>query len=361
MLNQALNALGSNAITNALGFDFGSIATPSKFLTKFTPATIFTARSLAYELHNSKNFDVIFHWHPTHSQIRTYFSNAFAAADTDDINLLIRNISIPNLINNPSYGNDTNPKFRASMPGLGVNGNGVMSMRFLNTEFSYVNHCFYQWLRETESPYWLYGPSVSPNIGTVESRLKELGTKIFATDANVGNDGTSLGKNLNDVLLWMSMEDASKLIYLRSESETAPFTRADIQIRTYSGNMKELHSIWFFGAYPTTIQLDRLDHNPVSQTDLEGYTVSFSFDSMTISSPFVARDDSKASLSNAAAKMFGEYSNSPAWTAGLYDDTLTQIGNTYLAKASRKMNKIMSKKGSEISSKLQDRQKRLTA
>lgn len=350
MMNQVSNALGSNAITNALGLDFGAIPTPSKFVTKFTPATIFTARSLAYEIHNCKNFDVIFHWHPRTSQIRSMFANAFSASDTDDINLLIRSISIPNLENTAAYGNDDNQRFRASMAGMGVNGRGAVSMRFLNTEFSYVNHCFYQWLSETESPFWIYGPSVSPNLEAT-ANLKELGKYIF---------NPKQGISLEEAQMWLNSADASKLIYLTSETETAPFTRADIQIKTYSGNMKELHSIWFFGAFPTSIQMDRLDHNPVSQNDLDGHTVNFTFDSMTISSPFVY--DSSNSVTNTLSDTFGSLgSHGAAWTAGLYDDTATQIGNTYLAKASRKLNKIMSKRGSEISSRLQDRQKRLTA
>ena len=54
-------------------------------------------------------------------------------------------------------------------------------------------------------------------------------------------------------------------------------------------------------------------------------------------------------------------SNSAEWTAGLYDDTLTQIGNTYLAKASRRLNKIMNKTGRKVSDKLKTYQSKLTA
>lgn len=358
MVNQAANALGSNAVTNALGIDFGTILTPSKFLTKFTPSTVFAYRSLAYEIRNSKNFDVIFHWFPRCSQIRSMFSNAFSAADTNEINLLVRSIRMPNILTNVTYANSENKKFRGAFPGLGVNADGSLSMTFLNTEFSYVNHCFYQWLSETESPFWLYGPSVTASTDAINN-LKMLGKMIFP-DGKVSKDYA---------VTWMSFEDASKLIYLNSQSETAPFTRADIEIKMYSGNMKELHSIWFMGAFPQQIELENIDNNPVGQNDLEGHTVNFVFDSVCISSPFTYQTEKnsdgvtqpKGNLTNAAAGMFGEYSNSAAWTAGLYDDTLTQIANTYLAKASRKMNKIMNRTGAKVQDKLKTYQNRLTA
>lgn len=364
MVNQAANALGSNAITNALGIDFGTILTPSKFLTKFTPSTVFAYRSLAYEIRNSKNFDVIFHWFPRCSQIRSMFSNAFSAADTNEINLLVRSIRMPSLITNPTRGNNDNPKFSAAFPGLGVNGNGNLSMTFLNTEFSYVNHCFYQWLSETESPFWIYGPSVTASTSALDN-LKELGKLIFPQDK----------VSKSTAIRWMSYEDASKLIYLNSQSETAPFTRADIEIKMYSGNMKELHSIWFMGAFPIMIELENMDHNPVGQNDLEGHVVTFTYDSICISSPFTYETDQtsysdgtvggvtkqKSNLTNAASSMFGKYSNSAAWTAGLYDDTLTQIANTYLAKASRKMNRVMNKTGAKVQDKLKTYQSKLTA
>lgn len=349
MVNQAANALGSNAVTNALGIDFGTILTPSKFLTKFTPSTVFAYRSLAYEIRNSKNFDVIFHWFPRCSQIRSMFSNAFSAADTNEINLLVRNIRMPNLESNGVIqANNDNFKFKGAFPGSGVNASGNLTMTFLNTEFSYVNHCFYQWLCETESPFWIYGPEMATSTESIEG-LKELGKVVFPEKE----------KSFYGAKIWMSFEDASKLIYLNSQTEVVPFTRADIEIKMYSGNMKELHSIWFMGAFPIQIELESMDHNPVGQNDLEGHTVMFAFDSVCISSPFTYSGDN--TLTNAAAGLFGDMSNSAAWTAGLYDDTLTQIGNTYLAKASRKMNNVMNKTGAKVSDKLKTYQNKLTA
>jgi len=353
MVNQAANALGSNAITNALGIDFGTILTPSKFLTKFTPSTVFAYRSLAYEIQSSKNFDVIFHWFPRCSQIRSMFSNAFSAADTNEINLLVRNIQMPNLTSGGSErGNSGNRKFQCSFPGSGVNGEGDLSMTFLNTEFSYVHHCFYQWLCETESPFWVYGPGMAASRKSLDN-LKELGKMIFKQNK----------VSMDMAVKWMSYDDASKLHFLMSESECAPFTRADIEVKMYSGNMKELHSIWFMGAFPTRIALGGIDHSPTSQQTLEGHTVSFAYDSVCISTPFCYNSSSNSgALTKAAAGAFGAMgSNSAEWTAGLYDDTLTQIGNTYLAKASRRLNKIMNKTGRKVSDKLKTYQSKLTA
>ena len=122
-------------------------------------------------------------------------------------------------------------------------------------------------------------------------------------------------------------------------------------------------------AFPIMIELENMDHNPVGQNDLEGHAVTFAYDSICISSPFTYENDKtnggvtkqKSNLTNAASSMFGEYSNSAAWTAGLYDDTLTQIANTYLAKASRKMNRVMNKTGAKVQDKLKTYQSKLTA
>ena len=351
MVNQAANALGSNAVTNALGIDFGTILTPSKFLTKFTPSTVFAYRSLAYEIRSSKNFDVIFHWFPRCSQIRSMFSNAFSAADTDEINLLVRSIRMPTLASEVvQEANQSNIKFRASFPGLGVNSRGRVEMTFLNTEFSYVDHCFYQWLCETESPFWLYGPNTATDDSAID-KLKTLGNYIF-------KEGEV---SMQYAIDWMSFEDASKLIYLNSQTESAPFTRADIEVKMYSGNMKELHSIWFMGAYPVTIQLENVDHSKTSANELEGHSVSFAFDSVCISSPFSYDNTGSNKLTSAASGLFGGMSYSAPWTSGLYDDTLTQIANTYLAKASRLMNKVTRKAGEKVSGKLKGWQDKLTA
>ena len=357
--NQIANAVGSNAVTNALGMDFGTILTPSKFLTKFTPSTVFAYRSLAYEIQSSKNFDVIFHWFPRCSQIRSMFANAFSAADANEINLLVRDVQMPNITSgNMQRGNDTNRRFACAFPGSGVNGEGPLTMRFLNTEFSYVHHCFYQWLCETESPFWLYGPGMSASKEeNMTSRLEALGKLLYPKEK----------QSLKKAQTWMSYDDASKLPHLISESECSPFTRADIEIKMYSGNMKELHSIWFMGAFPAHIALGGIDHTPTSQQTLEGHTVSFAYDSMCISSPFVYNngDNLTSSVAKAAQNLkIGESAigtNSAEWTAGLYDDTLTQIGNTYLAKASRRLNSIMNKAGSKVSDNLKTAQSKLTA
>lgn len=353
VVNQASNALGSNAITNALGIDFGTILTPSKFLTKFTPSTVFAYRSLAYEIQSSKNFDVIFHWFPRSSQIRTMFSNAFSAADTNEINLLVRNIQIPNLSNGQGEkGNGDSRKFQCVFPGSGVNSEGDLSMTFLNTEFSYVHHCFYQWLCETESPFWIYGPGMSTNKDAVEE-IGKLGKVIFDSSEEI---------DISKAKWWMSCDDAFKLHFLESQTESAPFTRADIEVKMYSGNMKELHSYWFMGAFPVRISTRALDHAPTDNGTLEGNTVIFTFDSMCISSPFSYGGKNSGALTKAASGLFGSLgSNSAEWTAGLYDDTLTQIGNTYLAKASRRLNKIMNKTGNKVSDKLKSYQSKLIA
>lgn len=357
MISQLSNAVGSNAITNALGFDFGNILTPSKFLTKFTPKTVFSTKSLAFDIRTTTNFDVIFHWFPRFSQIRSMISDALGASDTDDINLFVESVEIPNLeIDSTDFYN--RGKIGQSIIRKGLNGQNKLKICFLNTEFSLVAHCFYQWISETESPFWIYGPSVV--LGNSDNPLNDFKTLNIYGDGRVDNNGNDISTKISDTGVTSyehsqqicENSTAFRLHCLRSQSECAQFTRADIEVKYYSGNMKELHSVWFMGAYPCNLGLESLNNK---EAKIKTSAVTFEYDSMCISTPFVPTDS--GTFTSAAASLGG----SASWTAGLYDDSLTQIGNTYLAKASRKLNKITNKTGDKMTNKLKSLQSKVTA
>jgi hypothetical protein len=249
------NAVLDNSITAAFGITTSTAKTPSQFLTHFGSQSIFTPSSHASTIRAMNNWDVIFHWHPESSQIRKYLSLAFQASDTGDLPFYIRKINIPAFKNDSKMlGYDG---MRGSIPGLGINGEGdSFQIFFLNTDFSIVHHCFYQWLRETENDEWIYTKINNPSVQAED-------------DTNV--------------------------------EEQVPFTKADIEIVHYSsGTNEKMHSITIFGAFPNSIQ-----NLPVGNESSELWQpqvqVSFAYDNICVESPFSDANWSSKIVSNVLA------------------------------------------------------------
>ena len=299
--------LGNNAIGSALGLT-SSVPSPLAFATKFGEPSIFSTSSLAYNIRAMNNFDVLFHWFPKRSQIRTYFANAFTAADTDDIKFIVRNAQLPDIINNPDDSGGNGGHFKMAIPGKGVTGSGELTIEFLATEFSFVDHIFYQWISETESPFWIY--------------------------SEVGCESPKVNQNMYK---------------LASTCECVPFTRADIEIKYYSSNNKELHSVICYGAFPINIETMDIDQNMPFKA---GYKVRFTYDSIIVSSPFIEKSGSWGS-----AVSFG---NAAGWTSTIQDDALSNyLNQSLLKKASRFMNSVTNKLGGKITDTLNNAQKSL--
>lgn len=388
LANSVTGALGDNAITNALGissFNDG-VCGPSTFLTKFGAGTIFQSSSLPYHIRSNKNFTVNFHWFPKYSQIRSYFANALGATDTSELAMFIRNISVPDIVNagNEKLNAGLNAHFAGSIPGAGVNGMGHLEMTILATEFSLVDHCFYQWLRETESPYWIYPPFGNgasslddfKDVFSAFSKYKKEMTEIPITDVSPPKEGESdIDFNLRiNRVEWQEVVDdvetvvtnylkATNLVNVQSLSQSSPFTRADIEIKYYSANFKELHSVICYGAYPIRIETMDVDNEPGFK---EGYRVEFAYDSIDVVSPFVA--DESNGITNAvmggASKVAGALGggkNGPAkWASTLTDGMLDNyLNKSFLAKASKFVNSVTNKAGSKISDKLNNVQKKM--
>jgi hypothetical protein len=387
LANSVTGALGNNAITNALGissFNDG-VCGPSTFLTKFGAGTIFQSSSLPYHIRSNKNFTVNFHWFPKYSQIRSYFANALGATDTGELAMFIRNISVPDIVNagNEKLNVGLNAHFAGSIPGAGVNGMGHLEMTILATEFSLVDHCFYQWLRETESPYWIYPPFGNgasslddfKDVFSAFSKYKEETTLVPTDNLTPKQQSTESDAAFNlRINGWKEVVDnietvvtnysrVTNLVKVQSLSQSSPFTRADIEIKYYSANFKELHSVICYGAYPIRIETMDVDNEPGFK---EGYRVEFAYDSIDVVSPFVA-DDSNG-ITNAvmggAAKVAGALGgsgNGPAkWASTLTDGMLDNyLNKSFLAKASKFVNSVTNKAGSKISDKLNNVQKKM--
>ena len=302
-------ALGNNAIGSALGLTT-SVNSPLAFATKFGAGSIFQSSSLAYQIKARNNFDVTFSWFPRRSQIRTYFANAFTAADTDDLKFIIRSVKVPDFVNNAESKEPGH--LVGAIPGNGINGNGELTIEFLSTEFSYVDHIIYQWMNETESPFWIYVD-------------REKDTDVF--------------------------QNSFKLASL---TEHVPFTRADIAIQYYSSNDKPLHSVICYGAFPVQISTMDVDND---MNFVAGYSVQFAYDSMIVSSPFVDRNGSWASAASDAMGL-NNLSNTAGWTSTIQDDMLANyLNKSLLKKASGFMNSITNKVGGKISGGLNKAQK----
>ena len=373
-----MSALGSNSIASALGISTGS-STPLTFATKFGTQSIFTASSLPYVIRTNKNFDVIFHWYPQNSQIRSYFANAFSAEDTDELTLFIRSITMPSLLNQASNQDIAGLRLGSSLPGKGVgtaNRANALTMDILSTEFSLVDHCFYQWMREVESPYWIYGPTKNDSVGNdYQTIMKGImgafndGTTKTVTDSEgkeksvptLNIKATATNTKITD--LEKLNDTATALISQQSMSELVPFTRADIEIKYYSGNQTPLHSVIFYGAFPVSIELMSVDHTAQFK---ESHKVTFACDSIDISSPFVADGTDSGdgyitnSLNEAIDNTFlKNYNNTAKWTAGLQEDIVSNYANAMLAKASRLINKTTNKAGGKLTDTLSSAQKSL--
>lgn len=388
LANSVTGALGNNAVTNALGissFNDG-ICGPSTFLTKFGAGTIFQSSSLPYHIRSNKNFTVNFHWFPKYSQIRSYFANALGATDTGELAMFIRNISVPDIVNagNEKLNVGLNAHFAGSIPGAGVNGMGHLEMTILATEFSLVDHCFYQWLRETESPYWIYPPFGNgasslddfKDVFSAFSKSKKQRKDVINYDMLPGESDSDYFQRIEvDVMdstessdtaaiAFYNYVNATNLVNVQSLSQSSPFTRADIEIKYYSANFKELHSVICYGAYPIRIETMDVDNEPGFK---EGYRVEFAYDSIDVVSPFVA--DESNGITNAvlggASKVSGFLTggdvNGPAkWASTLTDGMLDNyLNKSFLAKASKFVNSATNKAGSKISDKLNNVQKKM--
>lgn len=372
-----MNALANNSIASALGISQGSIS-PSTFATKFGAQSLFTASSLPYIIRTNKNFDIIFHWHPKRSQIRSYFANAFSASDTDELNLFVRKVNINPLVNQAMTKADAGARFAAAIPGNGVGSSSqatAFSLDILSTEFSLVNHCFYQWMRETESTYWIYGPTGrNDQNGIGGGSLKQYSkmmVSVFGSyvDAKSGDTvANEKGFGYHTVLTTGGVvgngQDPSRLIALQSETQMVPFTRADVEVKYYSGNQTALHSVTFYGAFPVRLEMMSADHEGNFK---EFYRVDFACDSIDISSPFVAEADenNKESWASQFSDKVSEVgflaNNTAKWTVGLQENILSNLGNVWLAKASRMLNKTTNKAGAKVNDALLKAQKALGA
>lgn len=367
-----MNALGNNSIASALGISSGNMS-PSTFATKFGTQSIFTASSLPYIIRTNKNFDVIFHWYPKRSQIRSYFANAFSSSDTDELGIFIRKVDMQSIKNNAVRRGEAGNRLGGTLPGDGVGSSAAVdafSMDILSTEFSLVDHCFYQWLRETESPYWIYGPTMSGQYGygsiphdfawALQDVMGRYVKGGFEQDKDGSWQWVYKAETPNKSVIADGIDDATALISCLSTSEIVPFTRADVEIKYYSGNQTPLHSVIFYGAFPVSIESMSVDH---SGDFKESYKVNFACDSVDISSPFVAEEGSWAGkaqqwMSDTLGKI-GIESNTAKWTAGLQEDILTNYANAWLAKASRLLNKTTNKAGGKLNDTLLNAQKSL--
>jgi hypothetical protein len=249
---------------------------------------------------------------------------------------------------------------------------GNFEMTILATEFSLVDHCFYQWLRETESPYWIYPP-----FGNGATSLNDF-KSVFSSFSKYDLYKKSVWvidreKNIIEDIKQVTDTDGSafhqygkttNLVNVQSLSQSSPFTRADIEIKYYSANFKELHSVICYGAYPIRIETMNVDNEPGFK---EGYRVDFAYDSIDVVSPFVA--DESNGITNAvlggAAKVtealsFGGGNGPAKWASTLTDGMLDNyLNKSFLAKASKFVNSVTNKAGSKISDKLNNVQKKM--
>ena len=317
LLNSASAVLGSNELlSNILG---GSTPpTPISFFNKFTSSSIFDRQSLVFTVRGLKAFDVIFHWYPLDSQIRTYFANAFASNDSDMMSYFIQGVKVPSLqISTNRYAISGNNHFAGNIVGNGLEPTGDLMIDFLSTEFSLVEHCFSQWISEVETPFWIYTGDF-PKNAQQQYNIK-----------NCQDCKKNSGRNYYEY---------ERYSFMNSGSMCTPFTKADIEIKYYSANLKELHSVWLWGCFPKIIQPESPSHEPLNT--IEKKRVVFSCDSISITSPFIPNKTYESPLSDSV----NEFTKRGYWTSGLTDDFATTLANqTIMKKLSEKATKKVKK------------------
>lgn len=317
LLNSASSVLGTNEfLSNVLGG--ATPPTPMSFFNKFTSSSIFDRQSLVFTVRGLKAFDVIFQWYPLDSQIRSYFANAFASNDSDMMSYFIQDVSVPGIgISQNKYSIGGNSHFASNVIQNGIEPQGDLTIEFLSTEFSLVEHCFYQWISEVETPFWIYTGDFPKN-----AQQQYNIQNCHDCRENSGRDYYNYGSYNK----------------MNSGSNCVPFTKADIQIKYYSANLKELHSVWLWGCFPKRIDTENPSHKPVN--GIETKKVIFACDSISISSPFIPDSANEAPVSN----FVNNFTKRGYWTTGLTDDFVTTLANqTIMKRISEKATKKMKK------------------
>jgi len=235
--DSAKGFLLDNKIAGAFGLGSNN-DTFSNFLTKFGTNSVFLPDKKTFSIRTLNFFTTSITFYPHVSKVCNLLAKALMDKVQDDLKFFIQGIDIPAI----TVAHDEQEVSTGFLAGA-IAGHIIkpqsrtFDIKFLNTEFSLIDHVFYFWLKETVNNEWCYP--------LIDSKNKTL-----------------------------DIED------------TAPFTKADITITFTSMKTNEvLHSIVLTNCFPYLISQPQLNQDLKNEAFVR--SVSFQFDNIYVDSTFI--------------------------------------------------------------------------
>jgi hypothetical protein len=282
--NQLTSTLLDNNIAAAFGLNSNN-DNLLQFHNRFGTDSVFLPDKKTFIIRTVNYFSVGFKFYPVTSKVSNLFSLSLMSKTYEDLKYFVQEVTLPN-IRVPTEQQVVGTAFmQGSIPGhLVVPETRLFDISFLTTEFSLHEHCFYYWLKETTTNKWIY-----------------------------------IAEQLNDY-------------------ECCPFTKADILISFTSMKTNELlHSIILTDCFPVTIATPTVNQTLV--TENPSRKVTFAFNNIYVSSPFVGTNWTNKLQTNVIEDVFNSY-----------------IGNTISNKISQTTGGLSNSFGNSVAGGLAARQ-----
>jgi hypothetical protein len=256
LVDSAKSALLDNNIAAAFGLNSKS-DNLLQFHNRFGTNSVFLPDKKTFIIRTQNYFSVGFKFIPGNSKVLNLFSQSLMEKTPEDLKYFVQEVNLPNIrgqIDRQTIGSGF---MEGSIPGhIVIPSARTFDISFLHTEFSLHEHCFYYWLKETMSNQWIY------------------------TDGPVGG----------------ASEDLTSL---------RPFSKADILISfTCMKTNEPLHSIILTDCFPIEIKAAKIDQKMDPEI---ARTVTFAFNNIYVSSPFVGANWQKKLRTNVIEDVFNSY------------------------------------------------------
>lgn len=226
-----------NKIASAFGMG-SETDTFSNFITKFGSNSVFLPENKTFTIRSQNFFTTSIKFFPECSKVCNLLTKALIEKTQDNLKYFIQGVDVPALTVAHDEQEISTGFLGGSIAGHIIKPqNRTFEIKFLNTEFSLMDHVFYFWIKETVNNEWCYP--------LIDSSNKTL-----------------------DI------------------AHTAPFTKADITISFTSMKTNEvLHSVVLTNCFPITISMPQVSQDMRNEHFIR--TVNFQFDNIYVDSTFV--------------------------------------------------------------------------
>lgn len=254
----ALDSIKSTLLDNNIAAAFGLNSNNDNLLqfhNRFGTNSVFLPDKKTFIIRTQNYFSVGFKFLPGNSKVLNLFGQSLLEKTPEDLKYFIQEVNLPNIRSYTREQQIGSGFMEGSIAGhIVIPSSRTFDISFLNTEFSLHEHCFYYWLKETTSNEWIY-------------------TVV---------DGDSEFSNVR------------------------PFTKADILISFTSMKTNEqLHSIILTDCFPIEIKSPTI--NQKMDADSPWRAVTFAFNNIYVSSPFVGSNWQSKLKTNVIEDVFNSY------------------------------------------------------